>query len=98
MKKANKAERWAWVEDWLRKPDGFSAGCLHQEFHEAYHGRFPGYARRECFWGAQPVAQAMRDLAEMERSGVLEAGTVELGSNWQPGFPRREKVYTLRKR
>jgi hypothetical protein len=97
MKKVNKAERWAWIEDWLKRPDGFSAGCLHQQFHEEYHKRFPEYRRKECFWGAQPVTQAMRDLREMEKSGMLESGRVSLGTNWQRGFPKSEIVYTLRK-
>lgn len=97
MKKANKAERWAWIEEWMKRPDEFSAGCLNQKFHEAFHMRFPEYRRRETYWGSQPVAQAMRDLAEMEKSGILESGRVSLGANWQSGFPKWEKVYTLKK-
>ena len=90
---AHKAERWDWIENWLRK--NFCADCLNQKFHEDFHQRFPEYKRRETYWGSQPCAQAMRDLAEMERCGVLQKGRTSLSGNWQPGFPKSVTTYTF---
>lgn len=90
---AHKAERWAFIEDWLKR--NFTADCLNQKFHDDYHEMFPEYKRRETYWGSQPVAQAQRDLAEMAKSGILEKGRVRLGANCQPGFPKSVVGYTL---
>ena len=90
---AHKAEWWDWVEGWMRKH--FSADCLNQKFHDDFHERFPEYKRSETNWGAQCVAQAQRDLAEMARSGILEKGRVGLGVNWEPGLPKSVVGYTL---
>ena len=92
--KANKAERWVWIQDWMRVQS--CADCLNTEFHKEYHKRFPEYKRRETFWGSQPVAQAMRDLSDMEKSGILKRGIISLGGNWQPGFPKFVVGYTLK--
>lgn len=91
----NKAERWAWIEDWLRRDGNYCADVVNQDFHEAYHARFPEYKRKEHVWGAQPVAQAQRDLAAMAAAGLLSVGRVNLGANWQPGFPKWVNGYML---
>jgi len=89
----HKAEREQWILDWLKQH--YCADAVNQDFHEAYHQRFPEYVRRETYWGAQPVAQAQRDLARMAQAGVLERGPVSLGANWQPGFPKWVCSYSL---
>lgn len=83
----------SWILDWLEK--NFCADSLNQDFHEAYHARFPEYKRRETNWGAQPVAQAMRDLSRLAASGILETGRINLAANWQPGFPKSVISYSL---
>lgn len=92
--KANKAERWAWIEDWMKL--NFCTDSLNSQFHEKYHQRFPEYKRKETQWGAQTVAQAMRDLSDMEKSGILRGERIKLGSNWQPGFSKFVVGYTLK--
>lgn len=57
--------------------------------------RFPEYARKETVWGAQPVAQAQRDLACMAQAGILDRGRIGLNTNWQPGFPKWVWGYSL---
>lgn len=90
-----KAERERFILDWLSA--NHCADVVNQEFHEAYHQRFPEYTRRETFWGAQPVAQAQRDLSRMERAGVIGRARISLGENWQPGFPKWVWGYRLLK-
>jgi len=90
---ALKSEREEWIIRWLKT--NYCADAVNQDFHEAYYQRFPEYSRRETFWGAQPVAQAQRDLAAMEKAGVLERGRLGLSGNWQPGFPKWVWSYTL---
>ena len=89
----HKAERERWILDWMKQY--YCADAVNQDFHKAYHQRFPEYARKETYWGAQPVAQAQRDLARMAQAGILERGPVSLGANWQPGFPKWVWSYSL---
>lgn len=90
-----KQTRQAWIVQWLK--ENFCADSVNQQFHEDYHKTFPKYKQAFKFWGAQPVARAMQDLAEMERDGLLKRGRVSLGGNWQPGFPKWVWSYTLNK-
>jgi len=55
-----RAVRHQWILNWLQM--NTSADALNSPFHDAYHEAFPDYARKETLWGAQPVAQAQRDL------------------------------------
>lgn len=91
----HKAEREQWILDWFMTPGNFAASAVDEPFHEAYHKAFPMYQRKEKVWGAQPVAQAQKDLARMADCGILDTGRVGLGANWQPGFPRSVIGYTL---
>lgn len=96
----HKAEREDWILKWFRGTDGdgcknYNADALNEDFHEAYHQKFPMYKRRETTWGSQPVAQAMTDLARMAKAGILERRHIGLGRNWEPGFPRYVMSYSL---
>jgi nitroreductase len=82
-----------WVSEWLAS--GISADVLSARFHDDYHLAFPKYKRRETFWGAAPVARAIKDLREMEAEGMLIARRIGLGINWQPGFPKWCYSYAL---
>lgn len=102
MAKHHKAERQTWVLGWFsgkHAPAGTSNYCadsLNEHFHEAYHLAFPEYIRKETAWGAQPVAQAMRDMADLAGDGILTRGRIGLGGgNWQPGFPKWVWSYSL---
>ena len=92
--KHHKAERWDWILKWLR--GNHTADSLNQKFHKEYHERFPEYAQKKHNWGAQTVAQAMRDLRDMASSGMLDADRIGLcGGAWQPGLPTSVLVYSL---
>ena len=79
------------VLDYLDRYGGW-VDCCHGDFHDAFHARFGG-ARRECYWGPQPVHTAMRAIRNLYRRGVLVRGIVSLGGNWQPGLPKWVYVY-----
>ena len=86
--------RFDWIAEWLE--NNLEASVVNQGFHEAYHVRFPRYKRRETHFGAQPVAQAMRDLQAMHRQGLLIRRRLSIGNGvWQPGFPKSALSYSL---
>jgi len=87
------AERHAFILDYLKRE--ISASVVDQPFQDAYHLKFPFYKREFKVWGAMPVKQAQKDLAELERSGILERFRCSLGANWQPGFPKWVWSYSL---
>lgn len=91
---ANKTRRLEWIIDWLDL--NTSADVVNEVFHDAYHAAFPEYVRHEKLWGAQPVTQAMRDLAAFERNGILERRRIGLGDGLGPGFPKWVWSYTLK--
>ena len=93
--KAHKSERQDWIIKWLAQTGNFAADACSQSFHEDYHRKFPGYSKKQKFWGAEPVAQAQADLRAMAKDGLLESSRVGLGANWQPGFPKWVMGYTL---
>ena len=94
--RACKATRQAWIVEWFKKPSNFCADAVTQSFHEEYHTAFPGYARKQTCWGAEPVARAMDDLKEMVGDGILKSGVIGLRGNWQPGFPKWVISYTMK--
>lgn len=88
------AERQSWILAWLK--DNFCADAVNAQFHDDYAEKFPMYKRRYTNWGAQPVAQAMRDLRTLAKCGMVDAGRIGLPSgNWEPGFPKWVIGYTL---
>lgn len=92
-KNASQSSQVEWVIDWLTK--NIEASAVTQDFHEAFRFHFGG-ARKETYWGAQPVAKAMRLLAKMEKEGQLVRRRISLGGNWQPGFPKWAISYSLK--
>lgn len=87
-------ERYDWIVVWLK--GNLEASSVNQAFHEAYHVQFPRYKRRETYYGAQPVAQAMRDLQAMYRQGLLIRRRVSIGNGvWVAGFPKSALSYSL---
>jgi len=92
----HKAVRQAWILEWAKShPSNCNLDSMNEHFHQAYHERFPEYARNQVFWGAQRVARAMQDLSEMERDGLLDKFRIGLAGNWQPGFPKWVWTYHL---
>lgn len=85
-------ERQEWIIKWLSA--NASADVCNQQFHEDYHAAFPKYARKETAFGAQPVAQAQRDLAAMAKRGILEVVKVRMGERL-PGFSSWVLSYRL---
>lgn len=81
-----------WVLEWLKT--GIEASAVNQQFHEDFYNKFGG-ARKETYWGAQPVHKAMRLLAKLHEEGKLERRRIGLGLNWQPGFPKHCLSYSL---
>lgn len=93
-KRPHKAEREAWILKYMQLSSRrWHADVLNVEFHEAYHRTFPVYKRKETNFGAQPVAQAMRDLASMAKQGILESGRVGVSNG--EGFPTSVIGYTM---
>jgi hypothetical protein len=90
---AHQAERDDWIIKWLQAHT--SANSCDSEFHDAYTIAFPRYTRKLTSWGAQPVGQAMRDLARLHNAGIIERHSIALGLAWQPGFPRWVWSYSL---
>ena len=75
-------DRRTWILEWLK--ENLEASALSTDFQEAYHIQFPKYKRRETFWGAQPVAQASRDLRRLWKEGKVVRRNVGLSGVWQP--------------
>lgn len=65
-----------------------------QLFHDEFFLLFGG-ARHETFWGAQTVYKAQKLLKKMYDEGTLDRGSIGLGANWQPGFPRWVYTYAI---
>lgn len=91
--KAHPAEREAFILEWLRTHA--TASALDQDFHQAYHEKFPSYKVNVKNWGSQPVLQAQSDLKRMFLCGMLNRSCIGLSTNWQPGFPKKDFVYSL---
>lgn len=91
MKYPHEAEREHWILKYMSTSP--YTDILNEDFHDAYYKAFPVYKRRETRFGAQPVAQAMRDLARMARAGILESGRV--GVSGGEGFPTSVVGYSL---
>ena len=89
----DKQTRYEWILAWLET--NLSADALNAQFHEDYHTFFPSYKRRETYWGAAPVPQAMKDLRALAKLGKLIERRIGLKGNWQPGFPRHVISYSL---
>lgn len=45
--------------------------------------------------GAHKCPQLRRDLSEMASYGFLKRGTIGVGGNWQPGFPKWVRCYSI---
>lgn len=92
MARAYQCEMEAWVCDWLRR--NTEASVVNQQFHDDFHEAFGG-TRKETYWGAQPVGKAMRVLGSLAKQRRVVVRTVGLGANWQPGFPKWVRSYSL---
>ena len=92
---AHQAERTRlnWIVEWLK--ENIAADAVTESFHDEYHQMFPSFKVRETNWGAQPVAQAMRDLKKLYDQGTIERARIGLGSGWQQGFPKSVFSYSL---
>ena len=81
-----------WVIDYVSKNPGVSV--TDEKFHEEFYQNFGG-ARKETFFGAQPVDKAMKLLKDLEKRGHLSRSIIGLAGNWQPGFPKWNYVYFI---
>lgn len=90
--KSNTDQRQDWVIEYIR--NNTEASAINQDFHEKFHAKFGG-ARKETFWGAQPVRAAQGILSKLAKDGILEARRISLGFAWQQGFPRHVLSYSL---
>lgn len=70
---------------------------LDSDFHDKVHEEFPHFKQKIYIFGACPVQAAMRCLQRLYKDHRLERGSVSLGMNWQPGFPKWVYVYTIYK-
>lgn len=83
-----------WIMDWLGQSGNLEASVVNEPFMEAYHRQFPKYKRQAKMWGAQPVAQALRDLRTLQLQGRVERCKINLGMS-DPGFPKWVWSYRL---
>jgi len=74
--------------------ENFSADATDEKFHTEFYERFGG-KRKQTYWGAQTVYKAQKWLKKLYDEGTLDRGVINLGANWQPGFPRWVYGYTL---
>lgn len=47
-------------------------------------------------WGANKCEYASKMLTNLYSCGILDRSVINLGGNWQPGFPRWVYAYTVR--
>lgn len=74
----------AWVVAYLATH--CEASTVNEDFHEEFHKQFPSFARRETFFGSQPVARAMKALSVLYKQKRIVRRKV--GIEYQPGFPK----------
>lgn len=75
-------ERWRFVD------------ILNSDFVEEYLAQFKPTFQPMTI-GAHKCPLLSRDLAEMASFGFLKRGTISLGYNWQPGFPKWVRCYSM---
>ena len=93
-KKFHKAEKEAFIINWLLTSGFPGIDATMADFHTAFWNKFGG-SRKETNWGAKTVNGVSAILKRMESCGMLWRGRVGLGANWQPGFPRWVWGYSL---
>jgi hypothetical protein len=81
------------ILDYLNQPDCFGVSAVDTEFHDAIAAKFPHLKRIKRFWGCQEIPAAMRELQKLEKEMYVLRRRVNLGINWQPGFPRSVLTY-----
>lgn len=75
-------ERWRFVD------------ILNSDFVDGYLEQFKPTFQPMTI-GAHKCQQLRRDLSEMADFGFLKRGTIGVGGNWQPGFPKWVRCYSV---
>ncbi len=72
--------------------NNLEASATNQDFHDEFWAKFGG-ARKETFWGAQPVRKAMQLLKQLATERLIVVRIIGI-KNWQPGFPKWVRSYS----
>lgn len=94
MKNPDKTERELWVMNYIRTKSPCGVDILNSDFVDAYIAAFNA-PHRFCCWGAFKCRELGKILSGLHRRHYLKRGTIGLGLNWQPGFPRWVYAYWL---
>ncbi|KKN66070.1 hypothetical protein LCGC14_0475480 [marine sediment metagenome] len=82
-------ERWV-----LKNMPKCGVDILNSDFVDLYIAAFnPVY--RLTNWGAYKCPQLGKLLSQMFKKNILERGTISLGINWEPGFPKWVYSYSI---
>ncbi len=93
MKNYNTRELWILKQIYENYQHGVD--ILNYEFVDDFLTAFPKLKWEAKNWGAHSCPSLGRILKKLYDRNLLKRGTIGLGINWQPGFPRWVWTYAL---